>query len=110
MKYASLLTFALMLAAGQILFKKAALAVGSQSLLTGIVSGWTFAALTLYAGATLLWISILRTTPLSAAYPFSALGFVVVPLASQWLFGETLQARYLVGALCIVTGIILTAA
>jgi multidrug transporter EmrE-like cation transporter len=109
MRHVLLLTFALLLASGQILFKKAAMAVGSQALLQGIINGWTLAALVLYGGATLLWISILRSTPLSAAYPYAALGFVLVPLASQFIFGETLHARYLLGTACIIAGIILSA-
>ena len=108
MHHVRLLSFALLLVSGQILFKKAALAVGTQPLLVGVLNGWTLAALAFYGGATLLWISILRSTPLSTAYPYAALGFVIVPLAGQFLFGEALHARYLMGAVCIVTGILLT--
>ncbi len=108
MHYVQLIAFALLLACGQILFKKAALAVGDRPLLSGILNIWTVTALLLYAAATLLWISILRTTPLSQAYPFAALGFVIVPLASVLLFHEVLDLRYVAGVVCIVAGILLT--
>ncbi len=100
--------FALLLAAGQILFKKAALAAGDGPLVPGIINPWTLAALVLYGAATMLWIVILRTTPLSLAYPFAALGFVIVPLAARWMFDEALSSTYLLGALLIVCGVVLT--
>jgi multidrug transporter EmrE-like cation transporter len=108
MRYVLLTTFALMLAGGQVLFKKAAIAAGAGPLWAGIVNSWTVAALALYAAATVLWIAILRTTPLSQAYPFAALGFVIVPLASTLVFAETLSPRYGIGVMCIVAGILLT--
>ncbi len=108
MRYVQLTAFAFMLACGQILFKKAALAAGTRPFLIGIQNGWTFAALILYGAATALWISILRTTPLSQAYPFAALGFVIVPLAAYLVFGEPIDARYVLGVVCIVAGILLT--
>ncbi|HEU4780376.1 MAG TPA: hypothetical protein VFS58_10895, partial [Steroidobacteraceae bacterium] len=77
-----LLCFPVAIAAGQILFKRAA-----SQLTPGGGSSWFFelarsptmwVAVALYAGATLLWVRILTTVPLSRAYPFVALAFVLV--------------------------------
>ena len=108
MQTALLLAFSLLMATGQILFKKSALAIGEGQLIPGIFNVWSFWAVAIYVAATVLWIAILRTTPLSTAYPFVALGFVVVPIASRYLFNEQLTTLYLVGAALIICGIVLT--
>lgn len=109
MRYAPLIAFAFLLASGQILFKKAALASAGKSLLLGLLNWWMLVALVVYGVATLLWVAILRTTPLSVAYPFAALGFVIVPVAARVMFSEPLDLRYAAGAALIVIGIVLTA-
>lgn len=95
------------LAAGQIIFK---LVSGRIHGLTDIISDRNtlliFAiAAGLYAASTLAWIAALRTIPLSQAYLFMALGFVIVPIAAHFLFGETLSMRLLFGAGLICVGI-----
>ena len=107
---AGLIGFALMLAAGQILFKTAALAAPAMTSLRGglglllLPSFW--AALMLYGAATLLWIYLLQTIPLSRAYPFAALGFVIVPVAGILLFGERVTTGYAIGALLVIAGVL----
>lgn len=107
--YAKLISFSLLLACGQILFKAAANKIGDQITFNSLIlNGWLIAALALYAGATFLWVLILRTTPLSLAYPFAALGFIIVPAAGFFIFKEEISIYYVIGASLIVTGIILT--
>jgi undecaprenyl phosphate-alpha-L-ara4N flippase subunit ArnE len=108
MRYALLVLFAAMLACGQILFKKAAIEAGNGPAWSGLVNIWTLIALIIYAFGTVLWLAILRTTPLSVAYPFTALGFVLVPLGARLMFGETLDTRYMAGVGLILIGIMLT--
>ena len=107
---AQLTAFSFMLSTGQMLFKKAAQlpaplasVPGLTALLTNI---WFWLALALYGIATLLWIMILQKAPLSQAYPFAALGFVIIPLASWLLFGETLSLQYAFGIVLIIAGIL----
>lgn len=106
-----LISFPLALTAGQILFKRAANRVdltGAWLLeLARIPAMW--AAIALYAGATLLWVRILATVPLSRAYPFAALAFVLVPAAGYFLFDEPVNARYVLGAALIIGGVIVAA-
>jgi len=106
-----LLSFPFAMAVGQILFKRAAQQIdpGSQWWLELVRLPAMWAAIALYAGATLLWVRILTTVPLSRAYPFAALAFVLVPAAGQLLFDEPLNARYALGTALIVAGVIVAA-
>lgn len=109
LKIVALVGFAALMAVGQILFKKVALS-SSDGLIATLFNPWLIAALAFYAIATVLWVWILSTTPLSLAYPFAALGFVFVPLAAWWVFGESLSWSYAVGVALIVAGVIVTQA
>lgn len=70
---------------------------------TNVPALW--AAVVLYGGATLLWIYLLQTIPLSRAYPFAALGFVLVPAAGVLFFQEQVSGLYAAGAILIVVGL-----
>jgi drug/metabolite transporter (DMT)-like permease len=106
-----LLSFPFAMAIGQILFKRAAQQIdpGGQWWLELVRLPAMWAAIALYAGATLLWVRILTIVPLSRAYPFAALAFVLVPAAGQILFDEPLNARYALGTALIVVGVIVAA-
>lgn len=108
-----LVSFPVAIAAGQILFKRAASQLGPVS-----GAGWVlevarlptmWLALALYGGATLLWVRILTNVPLSRAYPFMALAFVLVPAAGWLLFNETITGRYALGTLLIIAGVLVVA-
>ncbi|MFM5929937.1 MAG: hypothetical protein ACKOPQ_03415 [Novosphingobium sp.] len=109
----ALLGISAVLAAGQTLFKVAAMKLkgaGAASTdlfaLATIPSFWI--ALALYGLGTLLWIFILQTVPLSRAYPFMALAFVMVPLLAMAIFSEKLTLTYALGTLLIVAGVVVT--
>lgn len=68
------------------------------------------AAGALYVGATGAWIWLLRTLPLSRAYPFMAVSFIVVPLLSWLLLGERLSPAYLAGVALVSAGIVVVTA
>ncbi|NCC20926.1 MAG: transporter [Alphaproteobacteria bacterium] len=102
--------FAFLLATGQILFKQTASTLSAplasiEGLTALAFNPWFWLALMLYGAATLLWIMILQTVPLSLAYPFMALGFVLVPLASWLFFKETLTLGYAAGVGFIILGL-----
>jgi multidrug transporter EmrE-like cation transporter len=107
------LSFAVLLAAGQILFKSAAISMpairGISDLGTAIGIPVLWLAILLYGAATLLWIFLLQTIPLSRAYPFAAIGFVLVPLAGIIVFGEKVTVAFVVGAALIVSGLLVMA-
>lgn len=99
----------LALASGQILFKLGAVLL-ERSSATGTsfhvwTNGYLLSALLLYALSTILWIWILRRVPLSIAYPFTALAYVIVPVAASSLLEEPINSRMIIGSLLIVTGV-----
>ena len=111
-----LVSFAMLMALGQILFKKTALSMSANealSLLEGITKAmstlWLYLALSVYALATVFWLYILQRIPLNLAYPFSALAMVIVPVLAMYLFGERLNLSYWLGLIFIVAGIVIIA-
>jgi len=108
-----LLSFPVTMAVGQILFKRVALQItpgtGSSWLLEAARLPSMWAAVALYAGATLLWVRILTSVPLSRAYPFAALAFVLVPAAGYLFFHEPITIRYAIGVTFIVVGVVIAA-
>lgn len=108
----SLACFTLMLAMGQLLFKRVGLTISGrplgQGLLLLIRHPTLYAALTLYGAATVLWIWILSRVPLSRAYPWVALGVFIVPLIGWWVYGERVTPTFWMGVAAIVGGVILT--
>lgn len=111
-QFLKLLSFSLFMAIGQVLFKQVSMQSPPLADWRAIVSlglnGWFVAAILLYGAATVLWISVLRELPLSRAYPFIALGFVLVPIAGRIFFDEVLDLRYFAGVVLIMAGILLT--
>lgn len=99
------------IAAGQVLFKKTSerlLSRPDSAFISILVDPVFIAALTLYGTATLLWIYVLKTVPLSYAYSFMALTFVIVPLFALLFLGESLSWKYAIGSTLIVAGLIVT--
>jgi drug/metabolite transporter (DMT)-like permease len=59
--------------------------------------------------ASVCWSLALQRTPLTIAYPFMALSFALVPLASVVFLRETLSWLQIVGIALIVLGVALSA-
>jgi drug/metabolite transporter (DMT)-like permease len=104
--------FTVMLAAGQLLFKTAGLAIRGlpprDALLALAYVPAFYAAIALYAVSTFLWVWLLSRVTLMQAYPWVSAGMIIVPLLGALLFGERVKAIYWLGAALIVAGIILT--
>ena len=107
MRYLLLIAFTSLLSCGQLLFKAAAESSNGRDILSSFLNVWMISAITLYGLGTILWVYILRSTPLSVAYPFAALGFVIVPIAAHFVYGEALGWRFAAGATLVVAGIVL---
>lgn len=116
LQIALLLAYAIGMSLGQLLFKFAALSIspsgGASSLSRGgicelALNPYFVGAMTLYLGLSLLWVWILTFTPLSRAYPFVALAFIITPLASHFIFTEALELRFYFGLFLIVAGLIM---
>ncbi len=106
--------YALGMAAGQLLFKLASARLAQNAPLTeralALFGSPAFiAALALYFALSVLWVWVLSFTPLSRAYPFVALAFVLTPLLAAFTFSEPLTLRLLLGIGLILAGLLLVA-
>jgi undecaprenyl phosphate-alpha-L-ara4N flippase subunit ArnE len=101
-----------LLTVGQVLFRRGATSAGKVtdlgSLLQLFLSPYIIAAVALYGGTTLLYVYTLQTVPLSRAYPFMALGFVLVPLAAVLVLHEPVSWRYFLGLALVLGGLYLS--
>lgn len=98
------------IASGQLLFKIAANALKAAGTLFDLTVLMAFgSAVTIYAVATVLWMVILQDAPLSRAYPYMALSFVLVALASWFFFRESISTGQIAGLSLIVAGLMVTA-
>jgi drug/metabolite transporter (DMT)-like permease len=97
-------------ALAQLLFKNAAVGLPEPSmtlrwvyLVATSVGVWT--ALGCLALVFALWMMILRESPLGTAFPMTALTYVVVVVASQVVFNETLAPLQYTGIALIIVGV-----
>lgn len=65
--------------------------------------------LLLYFGAAMVWLVVLTRAPVSVAYPFVALGFVLTALFGKMLFQEELTSIRIVAIFLICIGVALLA-
>lgn len=98
------------MAASQIFLKFAGLhLVTHVGTLEGFVRNpWLWAAICSSAGGIFCWLLTLRRLPLSVAYPWTALIYVITPLAGAWIFEEALNGSYAIGIMLILSGVVLT--
>jgi drug/metabolite transporter (DMT)-like permease len=92
---------------GQLLFKAVAMRTAAGGATLDLATIAMFAgAVMLYGLSTISWVVALRTLPLSAAYPFFALGFVTTPIAAHFLFGERIGWGVIIGTALVVLGLL----
>jgi drug/metabolite transporter (DMT)-like permease len=92
---------------GQLLFKAVALRTADgASVFDAATIALFAAAVTLYGLSTISWVVALRSLPLSAAYPFFALGFVTTPIAAHFLFGERIGWGVIIGTALVLAGLL----
>ena len=68
-----------------------------------------WSGLILYGLGALLWLFVLGRVPLSVAYPFVGMGFILTMAAGFLVLGEDLSAARIGGTLLIATGCVLVA-
>src|SRR5262245_35864795 len=112
LQIAVLTAYSIGMSAGQVLFKMAATQLNpgrqfGERLFDLGKNGYFLTALLLYAGFSVLWVWILSITPLSRAYPFVALAFVITPLLGGVFFDEAISIRLLAGLGLILCGLFL---
>ena len=55
----------------------------------------------------LVWQQALKHYPLSVAYPFMSAVFLIIPAVSFFVFGETISAGQIAGAMLIAAGTVM---
>jgi multidrug transporter EmrE-like cation transporter len=98
------------MAAGQILFKLAAneMQLSLGGFLKSLLNIKLIIALFIYAFSTVLWLIVLKLTPLRVAYPFLGLTFMFVPVFSRLFLGEAIHWQNFAGVALICLGIWIT--
>ena len=108
---AYLALFTVLLAGGQLLFKKIGASIHGLSMGDTLVvvlrQPTLYAALSLYGISTMLWIWILSRIPLSQAYPWVSIGTAIVPLMAIYFFGERVTPGFWCGLALIMVGIVI---
>lgn len=102
-----ILTSVAMSAAAQLLLKMGVGAVRAKGAGAGLVflqSPWVMAGFGLYGMGAILWLYVLARLPLSAAYPFVGLGFILTMALGVLALGESLSAMRVLGTVLIALG------
>lgn len=111
----TILLSVVMAAAGQVLLKKGMVSAGSMSFdLKGLAetakavvfNSQVLIGMAAYILSALFWLMALSRADLSFVYPFTALTFVLVMLASVIIFKESVSFVRILGFLCICVGIL----
>jgi len=97
------------IALGQVVFKVAAdkVAASGAPFHMVIIDPFFIIGVAMYGAATVMWMYVLRAAPLSFAYSFMALAYLMVPIFSWVWLGETLSVRYFIGTMVIIAGILI---
>jgi multidrug transporter EmrE-like cation transporter len=74
-----------------------------------IQSPMILVGLGLYGIGALLWLFVLGRAPLSLAYPFVGMGFILTMLAGAFWLNESVSIARIAGTLLIATGCVLVA-
>ncbi len=110
LQIAILSSFSVLTASAQMLFKKASMTLPpltSFNVTFAFVTNiWLIGAIILNVIAIILWVIVLQKTPLSVAYPFAALAFIIVPFLAWYIHNEAISVFQILGAVLIVAGII----
>jgi undecaprenyl phosphate-alpha-L-ara4N flippase subunit ArnE len=107
----ALVIFILCMTCSQIMLKAAGIQAATG---TGILEKWVlnlylWLALLCYSISLPFWAYTLRQLPLASAFAWTALVYVLTPLAGAFFWREQLSVVYCLGIFCIVGGIIIAA-
>jgi len=69
-------------------------------------NGYLIFGLFMYFISAVLWVFGISKIPLSVAYPLVSVGYIIVVLASYYVFGEALSLNKVLGLVLIICGVI----
>lgn len=110
-----LLLFAVISAAtGQVMLKHGmqiatshAARSGGSLALRAATSPWVLLGLVVFGVSAIAWLATLSRLPLSVAYPFNALGYLVILTASTLVLHERANVLTWVGSVLVVSGLLI---
>ena len=111
----ALVLFAVSTAAvGQVMLKHGMQVANSRAshshgslIVSAATSGWVLLGLVVFGISAIAWLTALSRVPLSVAYPFNALGYLVILTASIVLLHERASVLTWVGTFMVVSGLII---
>ena len=68
---------------------------------------WLWGAVLAYGMSFVLWLAVLSKTPVSVAFPFLSIGYVIVAVGGYLFFGERISAAQICGLCAICAGVVL---
>ena len=105
-----ILTSIIMGAVGQILLKVGANKLGSiNTSIGGLLSifrnSYILIGLVLFGTSFLLWVKVLTKNELSYVYPMVSISYIIIILASKFLFNEPFTLNKMIGVIAIIAGV-----
>ena len=80
---------------------------GGSLALRAATSPWVLLGLVVFGVSAIAWLAALSRVPLSVAYPFNALGYLVILIASILVLHERANVLTWVGSLLVVSGLLI---
>ncbi|MFA5406114.1 MAG: EamA family transporter [Candidatus Nanoarchaeia archaeon] len=96
---------------GQVVWRKGAggalKKISIKNIIKMLMKPLVIMGLCIYVLSALLWIMVLSNTEVSYAFPFIALGYVIVAIMSKFLLKEEIKPMRILGIIIIVSGVII---
>ena len=80
---------------------------GGQLLVKAATSGWVLGGLAVFGMSALAWLTTLSRVPLSVAYPFNAIGLLIIIGTSVVVLHERVSPLAWLGVLMVAGGLVL---
>lgn len=71
-----------------------------------LLKPWVISGFAAAFAASLCWMAAISRMPLSKAYPYMAVNFVLVAIMAAWLFQEQLDGYKIAGTLIVIIGVL----
>jgi drug/metabolite transporter (DMT)-like permease len=97
----------LMLKHGMQLASARAAKSGGSLVVSAATSPWILLGLAVFGISAIAWLAALSRVPLSVAYPFNALGYLVILTASILILHERANLLTWAGSLLVVSGLVI---
>ena len=80
--------------------------LSARNILTVLLNPWVISAFGAAFAASLCWMGAISRLPLTKAYPFMAINFLLVAILATWMFNESMDGYKVAGTLIIMLGVV----